>query len=233
MFHWNSLISGAHLIVFLVYLHDHQHSQFWSIFITSKKSPVPFTCYLPIPLHPPVLSTTNLLSLCLDLFVLDISDKLNHTAYNHLCLAFSLIRMFLRFIHIVTCISHYLAVCLVPQSCPILCNSMDCNSPGSHVPRDSPGRNTEVGCHALQGIFLTHVSRIAGRFFTVWVTMKPISHYYLWPNCIWVHAYTTFCLFIHLMAIWAFLPLVCNEWCIMTLACKHLCVLLWFLWVYT
>ena len=132
-----------------------------------KKKPCTIYLLPPYPSTSTSLSTTNLLSLCLDLFVLDISDKLNHTAYNHLCLAFSLIRMFLRFIHIVTCISHYLAVCLVPQSCPTLCNSMDCNSPGSHVPRDSPGRNTEVGCHALQGIFLTHVSRIAGRFFTV------------------------------------------------------------------
>ena len=33
---------------------------------------------------------------------------------------------------------------------------MDCSSPGSSVHRDSPGKNTGVGCHALlQGIFPT------------------------------------------------------------------------------
>ena len=51
---------------------------------------------------------------------------------------------------------------LAAQSCPILCNPnpMDCSplgSPqGSSVHGDSPGKNTEVGCHALlQGIFPT------------------------------------------------------------------------------
>ena len=37
-----------------------------------------------------------------------------------------------------------------------LCDPMDCGLPGSFVHGDSPGKNTEVGCHALlQGIFLT------------------------------------------------------------------------------
>ena len=39
------------------------------------------------------------------------------------------------------------AVCLVTQSCPTLCDSVDCNPTGSSVHRDSPGRNTGVGCH--------------------------------------------------------------------------------------
>ena len=44
-------------------------------------------------------------------------------------------------------------VCLVTQSCPTLCNPLDCSLPGSSVHRDSPGKNTGVGCHALlQGI---------------------------------------------------------------------------------
>ena len=36
-------------------------------------------------------------------------------------------------------------------------------------PWDSPGKNTEVGCHSLlQGIFLTQGSNsTAGRFFTI------------------------------------------------------------------
>ena len=45
-------------------------------------------------------------------------------------------------------------VCLVAQSCPALCNSMDCSPSGFSVHGDSPGRITGVGCHAfLQGIF--------------------------------------------------------------------------------
>ena len=44
--------------------------------------------------------------------------------------------------------------CIGAQSRPTLCNPMDCGTPGSSVPGDSPGRNTGVGCHALlQGIF--------------------------------------------------------------------------------
>ena len=40
------------------------------------------------------------------------------------------------------------------QSCPTLCNPMDCSLPDSSVHADSPGKNTGVGCHALlQGIF--------------------------------------------------------------------------------
>ena len=49
-----------------------------------------------------------------------------------------------------------LHVCLVAQSCPTLCNPMDCSPPGSSIHQDSPGKNTGVGYHALlQGIFLT------------------------------------------------------------------------------
>ena len=43
---------------------------------------------------------------------------------------------------------------LVAQSCPTLCRPMDCSLPGST--RNSSGKNTGVGSHALlQGIFLT------------------------------------------------------------------------------
>ena len=45
---------------------------------------------------------------------------------------------------------------LIAQSCPTLCDPMDCSPPGSSVYGDSPGKNTGVGCHALlQGIFPT------------------------------------------------------------------------------
>ena len=42
-----------------------------------------------------------------------------------------------------------LVLCLLAQSCPILCDPMDCNLPSSSVHGDSPGKNTGVGCHAL------------------------------------------------------------------------------------
>ena len=35
------------------------------------------------------------------------------------------------------------------QSCPILCDPMDCSLPDSSVHGDSPGKNTRVGCHFL------------------------------------------------------------------------------------
>ena len=48
------------------------------------------------------------------------------------------------------------SLCLVIQSCPILCDPLDCSPPGSSVHGDSPGKGTGVGCHALlQGIFRT------------------------------------------------------------------------------
>ena len=46
-------------------------------------------------------------------------------------------------------------VCSVAQSWPTLCNAIDL-APEAHLSRDSPGKNTGVGFHALlQGIFLT------------------------------------------------------------------------------
>ena len=50
-------------------------------------------------------------------------------------------------------------LCLVTQSCPTVCDPMDCSPPGSSVLGDSPGLNTGVGCHALlQRIFPTQGS---------------------------------------------------------------------------
>ena len=40
-------------------------------------------------------------------------------------------------------------LCLVAQSCPTLCDPMDCSLPGFSVHGDSPGKNTGVSCHAL------------------------------------------------------------------------------------
>ena len=53
-------------------------------------------------------------------------------------------------------LSSSVCVCLVAQSCPTLCDPMDCSLPDSSVHGDSPGKNTGVGFHALlQGIFPT------------------------------------------------------------------------------
>ena len=68
------------------------------------------------------------------------------------------------------------------QSCPTFCDPMDCSPQGSSVHGDSPGKNTGVGCHALlQEIFptrdQTHVSRIAGGFFTILATREAQKHF--------------------------------------------------------
>ena len=50
-------------------------------------------------------------------------------------------------------------VCLVAQSCPTLCDHMGYSPAGSSAHGDSPGKNTEVSCHALlQEIFPTQGS---------------------------------------------------------------------------
>ena len=48
---------------------------------------------------------------------------------------------------------------LVGQSCPTLCDPMDCSLLGSSVHGDSPRKNTGVGnCSPLQGMFPTQGS---------------------------------------------------------------------------
>ena len=50
-------------------------------------------------------------------------------------------------------------LCLDAQSCPTLCDPMDCSPPGSSVHGDTSGKNTGVGCHSLlQEIFPTQGS---------------------------------------------------------------------------
>ena len=52
-----------------------------------------------------------------------------------------------------------ISVCLVAQSCPTLCDPMDCSPPGSAVHGDSLGKKIGVGCHSLlQRIFPTQGS---------------------------------------------------------------------------
>ena len=69
--------------------------------------------------------------------------------------------------HLILCCSLLLSPSVFPsiriffnESCPTFCILMDCSLPGSPVHGNSPGKNTRVGCHALQGrgIFPTQVS---------------------------------------------------------------------------
>jgi len=69
---------------------------------------------------------------------------------------------------------------LVPQSCPTLCNPMDCSLPGSSVcPWDSPTPLRKLKWVAIpfsrgssQLRDQTWVSCIAGKFFTIWATRE-------------------------------------------------------------
>ena len=75
-------------------------------------------------------------------------------------------------------------MCLVAQLWLTFCNPMDLSLPGSSDHRDSPGKNTGVGCHAfLQGLFptqdQTQVSCTAGRFFTILTTREALLPYSL------------------------------------------------------
>ena len=66
-------------------------------------------------------------------------------------------------------------LCLVTQSCPTLCNPMDCSPPGSPVHGNSPGKSLGVGCHALlQGIFPTQESN-PGLLLYRWI-LYHLSH---------------------------------------------------------
>ena len=83
-------------------------------------------------------------------------------------------------LHISTSYSLYV-VCLVAQSCPTLCDPMDCSPPGHSIHGDSPSKNTEVNCHfLLQGIFLTqvlslHLLHWQVDFFTTEPPGKPLA----------------------------------------------------------
>ena len=101
------------------------------------------------------------------------------------------------------------SLCLVAQSCLTLCDPLDCSPQGSSVHGDSPGKNTEMGCHALlQGIFPTqqsnlgpqhcgqilyHLSHQGSPRILEWVAypfsgglpdpgIEPVS-----PHCRWIH----------------------------------------------
>ena len=81
---------------------------------------------------------------------------------------------------------------LVTQSCPTLCNPMDCSWSGSSVHGDSLGRTAGVDCHALlQGIFPTQGSNTGllhcreilyhlGHRGSPLPSLSPFVHFNLW-----------------------------------------------------
>ena len=80
-------------------------------------------------------------------------------------------------------------LCLVAQSSSTFCNPMDYSLPDSSVHRDSPGKNTGVGCHALlqggdriptQGSYpgLLHCRRILYQLSQQVSPQGPIDEYF-------------------------------------------------------
>ena len=64
--------------------------------------------------------------------------------------------------------------CLITQSCPTLCNPLDCSPARFLCPWDFPGKNPGVGCQALLDPGIEPDSpALAGRFFTTEPPGKP------------------------------------------------------------
>ena len=62
-------------------------------------------------------------------------------------------------LYLYSCVCVSVCVCIVVQLCPTPCDAMDCSPLRLLCPRNSPDKNTGVGCHSLfQGIFHTQGS---------------------------------------------------------------------------
>ena len=65
------------------------------------------------------------------------------------------------------------------QSCPTMCDPMDCGPYGSSVCGDSPDKDAGVGCHALlQGIFPTQRSNLC---FICLLPWRAVLYHYQHP----------------------------------------------------
>ena len=87
----------------------------------------------------------NFTSIASFIFLVFFSDSQVHILSKNLLLVSSKILMLLGNNLWRPCVKMH----LVPQSCPILCDPMECSPQGSSLHGDSPGNNTGVGCHAL------------------------------------------------------------------------------------
>ena len=91
--------------------------------------------------------------------------------------------------------------CLVTQSCPTLCNPMDCSPPGSFVHGDSQGKNPRVGCptssrQSSQPRDQTQVFHIASGFFTSWATREAPGFFLEIPiQTVYPFIYLVLCLY--------------------------------------
>ena len=68
-----------------------------------------------------------------------------------------------------------LYVCLVTQSCLILCDPRNCSLPDSTVHGDSLGKNIGVGCHALLQEIIQTQGSDPGLLHCTWV-LYHLSH---------------------------------------------------------
>ena len=72
-----------------------------------------------------------------------------------------------------------LILCVVAQSCPTLCDPMDCSPPGSFVHGETPGKNLEwvampFSQQSSQPRDRTQVFCIAGGFFSIWAPREAL-----------------------------------------------------------
>ena len=73
------------------------------------------------------------------------------------------------------CVCVCVCVCVCTQSCPTLCNLMDCSPPGSSVHGIFKARNTGVSCHfLLQVIFPIQGLKLCLLYLLHWQA-EPVS----------------------------------------------------------
>ena len=71
-------------------------------------------------------------------------------SYNSHIIKFTILKSTIQWFLVFTRSNNHCAVlCLVAQSCPTLCDPMDCSPPGSSVHGDSLGVNPGVDCYAV------------------------------------------------------------------------------------
>ena len=96
-------------------------------------------------------------------------EREDHVSYVNLIILSFFFSLFLSLTHTLSTVYNGLHACKVVQSCPTLCNPIDCSPPGSSVPGIFPGKNIGADCHVLlQGIFPTQGSNLCLLSFLHW-----------------------------------------------------------------